>query len=62
MLSNSYFCQRDISNGDLIFFSHYCVQPWDLEHLSLSVMSKYGHQLLKKVRVYCNLNLKHGHN
>ena len=20
MLSNSYFCQRDISNGDLIFF------------------------------------------
>ena len=55
MLSNSYFYQRDISNGDLIFFSF--VQPWDLEHLPLSVKSKYGHQLLKKVRVHYNLNL-----
>ena len=24
MLSNSYFCQRDISNGDLFFFSLFC--------------------------------------
>ena len=24
ILSNSYFCQRDISNGDLIFFSLFC--------------------------------------